>query len=120
MNTTPFEDQECYNLVSYLNIRKIKFAHIPNETYTPYKSIINKNKKLWVKKWLPDYLIKIDKKRSKDWKSYLLFIEMKRQKWWVVSKEQKEWIEELNDFIQVKAFIAKWFNEAKQIVENFI
>ena len=115
------EDQECFDLAMYLDLRKIKYSHIPSETYTKFWSVINRNKKLWVKKWLPDYIITIPANKSKDWTSYLLFIEMKRKKWWIVSDEQKERIDVLNLISNnVKAFICRWFFDAKIIIENFI
>jgi hypothetical protein len=41
---------------------------------------------------------------------------MKRIKNWVVSEYQKEWVEAINK-TEIQAFICKWFDEAKAIID---
>jgi len=47
-----------------------------------------------------------------------LFIEMKRKQGGVVSKEQKIWIEKINETNGVKAYLARGFEQAQSIVKG--
>jgi len=110
------EDDECFDLVVYLNFLKqmnkvVKFAHIPNETYTQSWKIKNRNKALGVSSGVPDYLIVF--------KGKTIFIEMKRVKGGTCSTAQKEWIEALNS-AGIDSYIAKGFKEAEQIIKKYI
>ena len=119
------EDQECKNLVKYLEILKeawkIKeFSHLAQNTYTPFHWVRNKNKQMGVRKWVPDYMIIINEGNSVFGKQILLFLEMKRLKGWRASKEQVKRLKELNKVPWVVGHISRWFFEAKQILQNYI
>lgn len=126
----PTEHQECLLLVEYLKLKRLKFTHIPNETFTKSWSQKHKNKKEGVSKGFPDYAIIIPAQIFKPAdtrindrvirKSVLIFIEMKRTKLSTTSPEQKEWIEALNTVENVGAFICKGFDEAKQVIDSII
>jgi len=110
------EDRECYDLVLYLEELKekypnIKYTHIPHETYTTSWKVKLNNKKKGVKRGFPDYVIIIQNK--------LFFIEMKRIKGGVVSKEQKEWIIMINK-TKNNAYVCKGFEEAKKIINTYL
>jgi len=110
MQKTPTEYDECVVLAEYLDKRGITYAHIPNETFTKSWGVKMRNKKQGVKRGVPDYMIII--------KNLLIFIEMKRVKNSVTSKEQKEWIAKLNNCNSVQAYICNGFDEAKEDIEN--
>ena len=109
------EDQECYKLVQYLDIKAktndIIYSHIAQSTYTKSWAVKNRNTALWVKPWVPDYDLIIN------WKFFK--IEMKKSKGWVVSPNQKKWIEQLkNAWIDV--FVCNWFEEAKEVIDWYL
>jgi len=108
----PTEHEECVALVQYLNIKNIKHTHINAEMWTTSWKQKHKAKVEGVTKGFPDYCMIIN--------NNLVFIEMKRIKRSVTSKEQKEWNEELNKCNGVKAFVCKGFLEAKEVVDNFL
>ena len=108
----PTEEQDQIALVEYLELQNIKFSSVPNSTYTKSFNQKRKNTANGLRKGLPDLLLII--------KNRLVFIEMKRLKGGVIGKEQKEWNEELNKCTGVKAFICKGFEEAKEVVDNFL
>jgi hypothetical protein len=119
MNNTPLEFDECLVLVDYLDVLErqgkiVKFTHIPNETYTESRNARRKNVQMHVAKGIPDFLIV-----GKNW---LLFLEMKRVKGGVVSKEQAEWISVLQSesLRDVGAFVCKGFQEAKEIIDELL
>jgi hypothetical protein len=106
------EDEEQLLLIQYLDLRNIKFTHIPNSTYSEHFSVRNKNKKLGVRGGFPDLVICL--------KNTLLFIELKRSKKSLsrVSPEQLEWIEVLNTYPHCKAVVCYGFEEAKKVIES--
>lgn len=108
------EYDECVLLVDYLdqlvNMKKVRmYTHIPNETYTTSWSVKRKNKALGVKKGFPDYVILFN--------DYTLFLEMKREKKGVVSKEQRQWLFELAK-LGHRTHVAHGFDDAKEIVDS--
>ena len=116
-NTTLTEFEECKLLVEYLELKKIKFTHLAQSTFTKSWATKTKNRQLGVRAGFPDYAIIFDYPSVK--KKALVFLEMKRTKGGVVSDEQKVWLEDLNDCNGVSAYIAKGFDEAKEIVDKF-
>lgn len=117
VNTTPLEDDECYTFVEYLEIlvmqgKVVKFTHIPNETFTKSWKVKVRNKKLGVRRGLCDYQIVL--------KNDMVYIEMKRQKGGVVSKDQKEWIEALNATGKVDAYVCKGAGEAMRTLNKYL
>lgn len=117
----PLEETEQVDFIAYIetlkwNSKICKFTAIPNSTRTPYFWVRAKQIKQWLRAWLPDIFIIYKNKKEKK----AVFIEMKRKQWWTVSQEQKEWIHLINETEWLQAFIAKWFEEAKQILDNLI
>lgn len=119
----PTEKQEWEKLANILKANQYKFTHIANEIWISGKvwMLVNKSKKLqWLNKWFPDYCIIL-----KRWS--LLFVELKRQrkrlksgKIWsspsVISKEQIEWINALNNIPNIEAHICYWADEAIELI----
>lgn len=111
-NSTPTEYQECLLFVEYLEIRNLRFSHIPQETFTKSWGVKKKNSMMGVRRGVPDYIVITPKG--------LLFIEMKRTKGGQVSKKQQEWIDELNECDGVEAKICYGATEAISFVEEYI
>ena len=110
------EEQECVKLVAYLE--KLKkdgqiavFTHTANETYTKSWKQKNRNKAMGVRPGIPDYIIVT--------KTYVLFIEMKREKGGVVSIDQKKWISSLNEKVS-QAVVCRGFEQAKKVIGDYI
>lgn len=106
------EEDEQKALVQYLELKGIKFTAIPNSTWTSSWTQKNKNKAMGVRPGLPDLLLII--------KNNLVFIEMKRTKNSRLSKVQKEWIAELNNCHGVNAHVCKGFDQAKEVIEEYL
>lgn len=112
----PTEYVECLALVEYLEILKaqgkvLNFSHTANETYTKSWNQKRKNSLMGTRKGVPDYLVVTNR--------HVLFIEMKRQRGGVVSKEQQEWVDNINK-VGGKADISYGFDEAKEFIDKFI
>lgn len=116
MEKIPLETQEQQQLANYLRANNYMFYKSPSETYTKSWKQKRKNTLEWVTKWFPDTTIIL-----KNWS--LLFIELKRRRkvlknWnlWaspsVVSEEQKNWKEKLNEIKNVQCEICYWSDEA--------
>jgi hypothetical protein len=116
----PLETYEQEHFVNWLKLKKLKHTSIPNSTFTRSWKQKAKNKKEGLNPGLPDLLIIIPKERSNLEKAIMVFIEMKRQKGGVVSKNQKEWIEEINKVDNVGAYVAKGAEEAIEIIKSFL
>jgi len=93
------EYDECVAFAEWCNIKRIKFSHIPNETYTKSWNQKRRNKRQGVSRGFPDYCIIVN--------GTMLFIEMKRPKKRLkngtfsasnskVSPEQETWLDEIN------------------------
>ena len=87
----PTEDEEQFALIDWLELCGLRFAHVPNSTFTKHMSVKMKNHRLGVRPGVPDLMILIPPHRSKDGEGHLLWVELKRRKGGVVSKEQREW-----------------------------
>ncbi len=119
------EDQEWEILKNWLEANNYKFTHIANEIWIAGKvwMLVNRKKiKQGLKKWFPDYFIKLKRNSA-------LFIELKRKrktlkswKLWSspskVSEEQKDWIKELNEIANIEAHICYWAEEAIRLIEE--
>lgn len=110
----PTEHQECVALTEYLTLRQklgtvCLFTHIAQETFTKSWAVKRKNKIMGVRKGFPDYCVITP--------TDVYFIEMKRSKGGVVSKEQQDWIELLKAN-GIKAKVCNGFNEAKKFLES--
>lgn len=111
-NFTEFE--ECVRFVNYLDVlmmqgKVIRYTHIPNETFTTFKSVKMKNKRMGVNPGFPDYIIIL---RAK-----IICVEMKRAKGGTVSPEQILWIKDLTER-GVASYVCKGFDEARKVVEQ--
>lgn len=110
--TIPTEKAEHLKLVSWLNLKHLKFNHTANERKTTARQGAEL-KRLGVKKGFPDISVYLPDK--------VLFIELKRviKSKSKVSKEQEQWIEYLNSLLYAKAKICYGADEAiKFIYEN--
>ncbi|RDH76368.1 VRR-NUC domain-containing protein [Mycolicibacterium moriokaense] len=118
----PYEDEEQATFVGWLELVGLKFTAIPNHTYNPHHSQQNKNRRIGLRKGLPDMVVVVPHTHSKDGRGHLLFIEMKRIKDSSVSSDQKLWIAALNMMGAegVEAHVAKGANEAIAIVSKYI
>jgi hypothetical protein len=112
MIKVPTEYEECLVFVEWLERMKLKFSHIPQETYTKSWGVKMKNKRMGVRSGVPDYLIITPKG--------LIFVEMKRLKQGTVSDSQKEWINAINKCSGVQANVCKGASEAIEFVTRFI
>lgn len=116
INSSPLEHNEAVALAEYLNILKIQgkilvYSHIPQETFTKSWGTKMRNRQEGVTSGVPDYVIVA--------KKTVLFIELKRKKGGTVSFQQLEWLEHLPGKT-TQAFVAKGFDEAKEIIDQVI
>jgi hypothetical protein len=107
----PTEFAEQCSFVDWLEFRGLRYSAIPNSTYTPGWGAKMRNKRMGVRPGVPDLLVVIPKR-------CLVFVEMKRTKGGTVSKEQKEWIEALNEVNNVEAKVCYGFDEAVKFIES--
>ena len=115
MKNNPLEEVEAMILAGWLSLKKYTFTHIANESWQRSSpniiQMMIKKKKMGVSKWVPDFIIIL-----KRWS--LLFIELKRLKWSIVSKEQKSWIEKLSQIENIEARVVYWSQEAIQLIQE--
>lgn len=111
MKNVPTEADEQSAFVEWLELKGLKFSSIPNSTYTTSWNQKHINKKLGLRKGLPDLLIVVPN-------DCLIFIEMKRKKKSKTYPEQKDWIEALNSVDNVAAVICYGADEAIAAVEK--
>ena len=118
----PLETFEQQQVVNYLRANNYKFTAIPNSTFTKSFAQKRKNKLEGLNAWLPDLCIILKRKN-------ILFLEMKRQqpilkswKLWkspsVVSQEQIDWINAINECQWVEGKIAFWAENAIKIIKE--
>ncbi|WP_241473818.1 VRR-NUC domain-containing protein [Mycolicibacterium neoaurum] len=114
----PTEDEEQIAFVDWLELCGLRFAHVPNSTYTKHISVKMKNQRLGVRPGVPDLLVLIPPHRSRDGEGHLLWIEMKRRKGGTVSKEQREWLTAfmMLESRNIDAMVAKGWDEARDAV----
>lgn len=121
MNLTPTESEEQMKLVAYLDIleqqKKILwYCWSWNWQYQKSIQVKMKMKREWIRAWMPDIMIVFH--------TQLVFIELKRKKWWKVTEEQKNAIEKINKMWDktntVSAYIAYWCDEAIAIISKYI
>lgn len=118
----PTENEEQIALVDWLELVGLRFAHVPNSTYTKHMSVKMKNHRLGVRPGVPDLMVLITPQRSKDGEGHLLWIEMKRRKGGTVSKEQREWLTAfmMLESPHIEAHVAKGWDEAREVVLNHL
>lgn len=115
------EHQESVLVAQYLRLlqnqgKVIIFTKICQETWTRSWSQKTKNKQEGLNKGFPDYAIIV--KDNYD-QNILVFIELKKTKGGVVSREQKEWADALNEAGEYH-FFCKGFDEVKKIIDKLI
>jgi hypothetical protein len=113
-NASP-EYHECVAFAEWLDLMRLPFSHIANETFTPHLGVRMKNKCMGVRRGLPDYVI---------WhpKGLLVFVEMKAKGAppSAVKPEQRDWIDRLNAVKGVKAGVCRGFDEAVKFIMNAV
>ena len=121
-NNTPLERVEQARFVDWLEKQNLLFSATAQSTYTTSWNQKRLNHATGLRKGVPDMLVIIPEERDVEGLGRLIFIEMKRQKGGVVSKEQKMWINEVErlESIQVNAWVAKGADEAIAIVSKFL
>lgn len=107
----PTEHDEQVVLVGWLRLMHLPHFRVPSETYTTSWKQKNMNKALGVVRGVPDLFVLTPKG--------LIALELKRRKGSSVSKEQREWIDALNE-AGTPAYIAKGAQEAIDIVEQHL
>ena len=107
--TSEYEEQKC--VVHYLELKHIKFTAIPNSTYTNIGQRV-RNKQSGLRPGLPDLFMIINNNG--------IFIEMKKKKGGILSKEQEEWINEINKCKCLNAYVCHGFEEAKSIIDQHL
>ena len=116
MQKTNSEHIECQIFSKYLKSINALYTKVANEIRTPSIKQIMFQKSEGMNWWCPDYIIII---RCKSWKRKIVFIEMKRKNWWVVSAKQKIRINSLLE-CWINATISKWAIEAIKYIQNII
>jgi len=114
------ETIEQQYLVQWLEVQGLKFTSIPNSTFSRSWNQKRKNKKEWLRPWLPDLLVLIPFTRSQVNRPICLWIELKRQKGWVVSEYQKDWIKHLNSLTDQEARVCKGAMEAVEFIKEYL
>ena len=114
-NLTPTEHLEQVTLISWYRrtYKNELLIAIPNGGKRHIKTAVAM-KQEGVSKGFPDLFLPVPNS-----KFYGLFIEMKRQKGGIVSKEQKSWLEYLNS-VGYQATVCKGFLEAKEFIECYL
>lgn len=113
----PSESQEQKAFCQYLDFMGICHYAIPNGTFlsgTPLQRAkqMNRLKSEGLKPGVPDICLLLDGGKS-------VYVEMKKQKGGVTSKEQKEWLERLR-VLGFDAYVAKGCSEAIEIVQKYL
>jgi hypothetical protein len=107
----PLEEDEAVVLADYLRVKKIPFAHVPNEGV---KKVVYMKKlaRQGVSSGFPDYVVFLPHK--------LIAIELKRRdkKLSKVSDNQQEWLDTINCYEYATAYTAYGATEAIEIIEN--
>ena len=119
MKSLPTEHQEQVKVVQYCDIKKIPVFATPNGAHLSggiknRAMQMNSLKSEGLRAGVPDLFIPLAKHNY-----HGLFIEMKRQKGGVVSKDQKAWIEKLNG-LGYKAVVCKGATIAIEEIEHYM
>lgn len=123
------EDIEQIKFVHWMEMKWLQFSATAQATFAwnyvegqKKKSFmqINRNKKLGVRKWIPDIMIFVSEDQSVYGEAVLLFVEMKKVSWWTVSPEQKKWIDSLNQVCNIEAMVCCWCDEAIEFVSEYV
>lgn len=117
----PTEDEEQRVVVQYLELKRLRFSHLPMSTYTTSWKQKARNHFLGVRPGVPDLLVIIPSHRSRDGLGHLVFIELKRRSGGRVSSHQQEWIDALGalDTAHVVAQVCAGAEAALQVIEQY-
>ena len=120
-NTSPLEAEEQIQFVEYCKIRGIRAVSTQNGFKMPkagfnFAAYSKKLKKMGLSKGFPDLIVL---KKCKSNKHHCLFIEMKRQKGGRLSKEQKGWVNWLDENGYAVG-IAKGYEAAVKILNKYL
>lgn len=110
------EHEECRIFAIVLKNKWLLFSKIANEIRTPSYNQIRKQKSEWLNRWVPDYIVIVPRK---DGTKKLVFVEMKKQKWWYLNQYQKKRIENIKD-CWIDVAVCKWAIEAINFINNII
>ena len=120
----PTEQAEQQAFIHWLELQGLKYTAIPNETghTTEAYRRATRMKRNGVRKGFPDLIVLVPPERSRDGLGYFLAIELKRQKGGVVSPEQREWIDAINDLNSptMQAGVCKGLEEAIVLVTSYM
>lgn len=125
-NSSPNEAEEQIQFVDYCKVIGIRAVSTQNGTYIPDSkdengnsnfnkfAYINRQKRMGLDEGFPDLIV-----FAKNSQHCCLFLEMKRQKGGVVSEEQKEWIQWLdeNDYA---VGVAYGYDSAVRILNKYL
>jgi len=123
----PTEEQDCVAFAQWLDLHRIRFSHVPMETFTKSRRVKGRNAAMGVRPGVPDYVIVLEKQtdggfdgRTTKFERRLLFVEMKREGASPsrVSPEQRQWIEELGTVPGVTAVVCRGYEEAVLAVKD--
>lgn len=109
------EDDLCASLVEYLQYKRLRYNHSPNEIHRGGKGGIiqgARNKRIWVSAGFPDYVIFLPGDAD-------LYLEVKTSTG-KLKPEQKEWIRYLNEETKNYAEVAYSLKEAIAIIEKYL
>ena len=118
LDSTMSESQHTVIVADYCRARWLIFSKVPSETFTKSWWVKAKNKREWVNKWVPDFIICHPKQ--------LLFIELKKSRTLrggmngsVYGDEQIVWIEWLNRYEWTSAKFCHGSYEAIEFIKSF-
>lgn len=120
-NEVPKEHTEGVRLSRWCKQEGIECWHWPQETYTPYHNIRNKNKAAGVRSGPSDYLVYISAEQSKDGAPKALFIELKRAKKSLsnVKDSQRDFLKMMNSVQGIVGKIAYGKDEAVLFINEY-
>lgn len=107
-------------VVGWCREMKIRVSATAQNTFTKSWKAINQNKMAGVVKGVPDLIIVIPPEYREDGEYKTVFIEMKKEKGGRVSKEQREWIHDLDNSKGVSASVCRGHKEAIEYLEKFL
>jgi len=119
-NNTPTESQDQMKIVDYLEVlerqwKVLWFTWSGNWQFQKSIAVKMKMKREWIRAGMPDLFIVF--------RSQIVLIELKREKGWYPTDEQKKAVESINivwDKVWwVCAFITYWFEETKKIIDFY-
>lgn len=121
-NDSPLERVEQARFVDWLEAQGLLFSATAQSTYTTSWNQKRLNHSTGLRKGVPDILVIIPIERAIDGVARLIFVEMKRVKGGVVSKEQKEWVQALRSINsnQIGAFVARGADEAIDAISRIM